>query len=388
MDVSLFIARRIRFRNRIASVAAAVSFLVMIIAVAISSGFRHEIRDSISLLSGDVQLTSSDMNWTGESSPIEKRPSYFGRLQSIPGVESIVPCVYRGGIVKSGDNIHGVMFKGTETDTSLAGLGISVPKRLASLLNLSAGDELTAYFVGERVKVRKFVIRSVYDSIIDSDDNLLIYASLSDMQRVNGWDSESVSALEIHLDSRMTDEKSIIAAAEEAGMAALAFAGEDEASAVASSSVSRYPQLYDWLNLIDFNVFLVLALMTVVAGFNMISGLLIMLFENIPMIGTLKSMGMKDRSIAKIFLSAASHAVLKGMAVGNVIAFLLCLIQSSTHLLKLDPQNYFVSFVPVHLDVLSVLAADAAAYAAIMLLLLIPSFFISGVDPAKTVRVG
>ncbi len=388
MDVSLFIARRIRFRNRIASVASAVSFLVMIIAVAISSGFRHEIRDSISLLSGDVQLTSSDMNWTGESSPIEKCPSYFDRLQSIPGVESIVPCVYRGGIVKSGDNIHGVMFKGTEADTSLAGLGISVPKRLASLLNLSAGDELTAYFVGERVKVRRFVIRSVYDSIIDSEDNLLIYASLSDMQRVNGWDSGSVSALEIHLDRRMTDEKSIIAAAEEAGMTALAFAGEDEASAVAASSVSRYPQLYDWLNLIDFNMFLVLVLMTVVAGFNMISGLLIMLFENIPMIGTLKSMGMKDWSIAKIFLSAASHAVLKGMAVGNAIAFLLCWIQSSTHLLKLDPQNYFVSFVPVHLDVLSVLAADAAAYAAIMLLLLIPSFFISGVDPAKTVRVG
>ena len=388
MDVSLFIARRIRFRNRIASVASAVSFLVMIIAVAISSGFRHEIRDSISLLSGDVQLTSSDMNWTGESSPIEKCPSYFDRLQSIPGVESIFHCVYRGGIVKRCDNIHGVMFKGTEADTSLAGLGISVPKRLASLLNLSAGDELTAYFVGERVKVRRFVIRSVYDSIIDSEDNLLIYASLSDMQRVNGWDSGSVSALEIHLDRRMTDEKSIIAAAEEAGMTALAFAGEDEASAVAASSVSRYPQLYDWLNLIDFNMFLVLVLMTVVAGFNMISGLLIMLFENIPMIGTLKSMGMKDWSIAKIFLSAASHAVQKGMAVANAIAFLLCWIQSSTHLLKLDPQNYFVSFVPVHLDVLSVLAADAAAYAAIMLLLLIPSFFISGVDPAKTVRVG
>lgn len=388
MDVSLFIAHRIKFRNRIASLAVAVSFLVMIIAVAISSGFRHEIRDSISDLSGDIQLTSADVNWTGDTSPIEKTPSYIERLNSISGVESIEPCVYRGGIVKSGDNIHGVMFKGTERDSTLEGLGISVPRRLASLLRISAGDKLTAYFVGEKVKTRKFTVRSIYDSMIDTDDNLLIYASLSDMQRINGWSRESVSALEIHLQPGRRDEKSVRAAAEEAGMAALAFAGEDEASVVASSSMSRYPQLYDWLNLIDFNVFFVLLLMTAVAGFNMISGLLIMLFENIPVIGILKSMGMKDRAISKTFLSAASSAVLKGMAGGNLIAFILCLVQSLTHVLKLDPDNYFVSFVPVHLDVLQILAADVAAYAVIMLLLLLPSLFISGVDPARTVRVG
>lgn len=128
--------------------------------------------------------------------------------------------------------------------------------------------------------------------------------------------------------------------------------------------------------------------MTAVAGFNMISGLLIMLFENIPVIGILKSIGMKDRAISKTFLSAASSAVLKGMAGGNLIAFILCLVQSLTHVLKLDPDNYFVSFVPVHLDVLQILAADVAAYAVIMLLLLLPSLFISGVDPARTVRVG
>jgi lipoprotein-releasing system permease protein len=127
--------------------------------------------------------------------------------------------------------------------------------------------------------------------------------------------------------------------------------------------------------------------MTIVAGFNMISGLLIMLFENISTIGLLKSLGMTDMSISKVFLSSSAVLVLKGMAVGNAIAILFCMIQGTTHLLKLNPENYFVSYVPVHLDMGAVLIADVAAFVVIMLLLLIPSLFISRVDPAQTVRV-
>lgn len=388
MDVSLFIARKLRFRGRIASVSIAVSFLIMIIAVAISSGFRHEIRNGVSSLSGDIQLTSSDMNWTGDSSPVGRHPSYYDRLISIPGVTGIEPYVYRAGILKAGDNIHGVMLKGTASDSTLSGLGISVPVRMASALGLSQGDDVLIYFVGDNVKVRKFNVRSLYDSIIDSDDNLLIYASIGDLQRVNGWGEDSVSALEISLAPSYRTVRGITDASREAGSVALAFAGEDEASVIASSSVDRYPQLYDWLNLIDSNVLFILVLMTVVAGFNMISGLLIMLFENIPMIGTLKSMGMRDRTIARIFLRASSSLVLKGMAAGNLLALAFCGLQSATHVLKLDPENYFVSFVPVHIDLAGIIAADILSYAVIMVLLLVPALFISGVDPAKTVRVG
>lgn len=388
MDVSLFIARKLRFRGRIATVSIAVSFLIMIIAVAISSGFRHEIRNGISYLSGDIQLTSSDMNWTGESSPIERHPSYFDRLMAIQGVTGIEPYVYRAGILKAGDNIHGVMLKGTAADSTLSGLGISVPVRMASYLGLAEGDDVLIYFVGDKVKVRKFNIRSLYDSIIDSDDNLLIYASIDDLQRVNGWGRDSVSALEISLAPSCRSVGEIADASMEAGTVALAFAGENEASVIASSSIDRYPQLYDWLNLIDSNVFFILVLMTIVAGFNMISGLLIMLFENIPMIGTLKSLGMKDRTIARIFLRASSSLVLKGMAAGNLLALAFCGLQSATHVLKLDPENYFVSFVPVHIDLAGIIAADIISYAVIMILLLVPALFISGVDPAKTMRVG
>jgi lipoprotein-releasing system permease protein len=151
--------------------------------------------------------------------------------------------------------------------------------------------------------------------------------------------------------------------------------------------VSRYPQLFNWLTLIDFNVGIILILMIIVAGFNMISGLLIMLFEHISTIGLLKSIGMTDRAIAKVFLSSSAVVVAKGMAVGNALALLFCLIQDTTHLLRLNPENYYVSHVPVEVNLGAVLTADAIAFVAIMILLLIPCFFISKVDPSQTVRV-
>ena len=388
MDASRFIAKRISFKGNIAMVSIAVSFLVMIIAVAVSSGFRHEIRDGVSSVSGDVQLVSAETGWGGEAVPVPMHPSYYGKLAEIPYIKEIEPVIYRGGIVKSGDNIHGVLFKGCRRDSLLSGLGVSVPARLAARLGIAAGDDITAYFVGERVQVRKFHVVSLYDSILDSDENMVVRTSLADLQRLNGWDAGSVSALEFSLSPSFRSVDALEHAAADIGTVAMLYSSPEEPAVTASSAASRYPQLFDWLDLIDFNVLFILVLMTVVAGFNMISGLLIILFQNIPVIGILKSVGMKDRHIAKIFLSASSSVVLKGMAAGNAVALLLCWLQDITKILRLDPQNYFVSYVPVHIDLPLVLAADLGAYAVIMLLLMIPSFFISGVDPAKTVRVG
>lgn len=387
MDASRFIAKRISFKGNIAMVSIAVSFLVMIIAVAVSSGFRHEIRDGVSSVSGDVQLVSAETGWGGEAVPVPMHPSYYGKLAEIPYIKEIEPVIYRGGIVKSGDNIHGVLFKGCRRDSLLSGLGVSVPARLAAKLGIAAGDDITAYFVGERVQVRKFHVVSLYDSILDSDENMVVRTSLADLQRLNGWDAGSVSALEFSLSPSFRSVDALEYAAADIGTVAMLYSSPEEPAVTASSAASRYPQLFDWLDLIDFNVLFILVLMTVVAGFNMISGLLIILFENIPVIGILKSVGMKDRHIAKIFLSASSSVVLKGMAAGNAVALLLCWLQDITKILRLDPQNYFVSYVPVHIDLPLVLAADLGAYVVIMLLLLIPSLFISGVDPARTVRV-
>ena len=364
-------------------VCIAISFLVMIIAVSVSSGFRSEIRNGLSVLSGDIQLTPPNLNVLDQSRPIEREASYIPYIKEVEGVESIMPVVYMAGIVKQGEDIYGVMFKGT-TD---ALEGASVPRSLAQKAGLELGDKLTAYFVGDKVKVRQFEVVSIYDSMIEADDKLIVYTDMTSLQRLSGWSEDQVSAVEICLDQAHKDEDSIFAAYHRIGYAVNAYSDGSEAPVVATSTLSRFPQLFDWLNLIDFNVLFILILMTVVAGFNMISGLLIMLFENISTIGLFKALGMTDRSISKVFLASASVLVLKGMLIGNALAFAFCWLQSKTHILKLDPSNYFVSFVPVKINVGSVMLADIGSFAVIMLLLLIPTLFISKVDPAQTVRM-
>ena len=393
MGVSFFIASRLKFGGKIAGICIAVSFFVMIIAVAVSSGFRREIRDGLSAVSGDVQIAPVDINFLSEDSYMERRPAYIEHLEALDGVSEIVPVIYRAGIVRNGDNIQGVMIKGIPSaedgaeDGEDDGLGVSIPSRLASMLALEEGDGMTTYFVGDRVKVRKFRVESVYDGIAGSDDRLVVFAGIEALQRLNGWDEDMVSALEIRLSDEMRTVRGMEYMEGETGFAAYAYGDEDETSVTASSAVRMYPQLFDWLGLIDFNVLFILVLMTIVAGFNMISGLLIMLFEHISTIGLLKAVGMTDRAIAKVFLLRASSSVLKGMAVGNAAALAFCVFQACTHAIRLDPANYFVSFVPVHADIFAILAADAISYAVIMALLVIPCAFISRVDPARTLVV-
>ena len=393
MDASLFISRRLRFKGKIAMTSIAISFLVMIIAVAVSSGFRNEIRGGISSVSGDIQLKPLNMNLLDSASPVEKDASYIPYIRQMEGVSEVIPVIYRAGIVKNGTDIHGILVKGLpdgflpfENSDSVQ-LAVAIPSRLAEQAGIGEGDRMLTYFVGDKVRARQFNVVSVYDAMVETEAGLIVYASLADLQRLNGWNEGQVSAIEIMLDEDSREEDRISELTEEAGYLAYAYTAEDETTVVASSSVSRNPQIFDWLNLLDFNVLFILLLMTVVAGFNMISGLLIMLFENISTIGLLKTLGMTDRSIAKVFLSSSAVLMIKGMAIGNALAIIFCVVQSSTHILKLNPENYFVSFVPVHLDLGLILTADMVSFAVIMLLLLIPCLFISKVDPADTVRV-
>lgn len=388
MDASLFIGRRLRFKGKIVMTCVAVSFLIMIIAVSVSSGFRHEIRKGISSIAGDVQLTRPDMNYMEEGSPINASPSYLSMIEDLPCTEAVVPAVYRAGIVKDGEDIYGVVVKGRpgRVSDSLA-LAVSVPESFARKAGISVGDRMLTYFVGEKMQVRQFNVAEIYDSGVDPDGKFLIYADIDDMRRLNGWTADQASLLEVMLKPDFKTEKGMKESASQIGFIMNAYEQEEDDTLIASSAISKYPQLFGWLSLIDFNVFFILLLMTIVAGFNMISGLLIMLFENISTIGLLKSLGMTDVSISKVFLSSSAVLVLKGMAAGNAIAILFCIVQDTTYLLKLDPENYFVSYVPVHLDFGMIVVADLAAMAIIMLLLLIPSLFISKVDPAQTVRV-
>ncbi|MCQ2160114.1 MAG: FtsX-like permease family protein [Bacteroidales bacterium] len=387
MNASGFIAGRLRFKGKMAMICIAISFLVMIISVSISSGFRNEIRRGVASFCGDIQLSPLDMNYISEESSISSSPSFLPSILNVDGVTGAEPVIYRAGIVKSGENIHGVLFKGVEGRDSLGGLGVSIPSRLADMLSLKVGDPMLTYFVSERVKARRFTVKDIYPSLLDVDDNLLVYAGLQDMQRLNGWDSTRVSSLEVSLAEAYRPALLMTAAKDEVGSIALLEQGDDDDTMVATSVMDRYPQLFDWLNLIDSNVLLILVLMTVVAGFNMISGLLILLFRSISTIGLLKSMGMTDKAISSVFLRVSSNLVLKGMLIGNGLALLFCLVQGTTHFIKLNPVNYFISYVPVFVNVPFILAADLISYLVIMLLLQLPCRFISKVDPAQTVRV-
>ena len=384
MQAEGFIAARLRVRERMAVVAIAISFLVIIIAVAISGGFRREIRGGVSAVTGDVLLTNTTADLTGSDDPVSAAPSYLAELEAVPGVERIEPVVYRAGILKVGDDIHGAMFKGTQADT--ASLGVRLPASLSERYGLGVGDDLTAYFIGEKVKIRKWRILSVYEDAMATEEGQLLYVPIGDLRRVAEWEGDQASLLEVTLSPRHRGRRAMARATQELGWRATLSAREDEEPLRAVSASERFAQLFDWLDLIDYNVYAILLLMTVVAGFNMISGLLILLFRHVSTIGTLKTLGMGDRAIARVFLRVGARAVAIGMAAGNALALLFCLVQGTTHWIKLNPQNYFVSFVPVHVNLPAILLADLAAFAGILLLLLIPTLFISRVDPARTVK--
>ena len=377
MKAEGFIASRFRFKGRLAVVAIAVSFFVMIISLAISGGFRKEIRRGLSSLSGDIQLVGSE-------EPVSSDLSYYTQLASLPAVKSMTPVIWKPGIVKGPSDISGVLVKGVPMPDSCS-LQARIPSRLARKLQLSKGDSFTTWFVEEKVRARKFTVSEVFESLVDTDENLTIQVPLADLQRLCGWDASECSNFEVMLVPGADPDAVAFS------MSLLAYGNYDAESGEdilrATTAKDKYPQLFDWMQLIDVNVAAIILLMIVVAGFNMISGLLILLFRNISTIGMLKSLGMGNKAIAGVFLRVAARSTGIGMLIGNGAALMFCLIQGTTHLIKLNPANYFVSYVPVSISVPTLILVNVLAFAAIMLLLLIPTLFISKVDPAETVRV-
>ena len=368
--------------------SVAVSFMTVVVALGVTSGFRSSLREGISQITGDIRLGCFGEGSTDVGTPYPFEDGIAGRIRELAEVSSAEPVIVRPGIIKKGDVIQGVMFKGISRDGELDSLGVRLPSDLALRLGVSAGDRLTAYFAGEKVRARVFEVRGTYSGILSGNDNLVVYTSLEDMQTLCGWDSTMASALEVRLKGKFLSPEAIEEASSHIGSLAYeAPPAENGRPLVSTSSVQLYPQIFSWLELIDMNVLLVLGLMIAVAGFNMVSGLLIVLFRNISTIGTLKTLGMSNGSIGKVFLRLSSKVVLKGMVAGNILGIAVCLLQKHTGLLTLDPENYFITVVPITLDWGRILLVDAASYLLIMLILLLPAVFISGVDPARSVRV-
>ena len=413
MNFNWFIAQRIgnkaddtgrlsKTGTAISVVSVAVSIAVIVAVSAVADGFRGEIAGKVRNFSGDVVLAAPGSDILNVAKPIET-PSYLQKIEELPFVERVSGVAYRQGVIKGESEISGLMLKGVDSLYNLESYSISllqgslpeltgkapsnevmVSRSLADVLQLKVGDKITSYFPDEQLKVRRFSVTGIFDTGLEKFDQYLAIGDIRQVVRLNGWGNQ-LSGYEIFLNN----ESAEVSPEQEDAIAEVIYKNSltEDPEVAAVVLQEKYYYLFDWLNLLDLNVVIVLSLMIAVAGFNMVSSLLIMLFERISQIGLLKALGMTNMAVAKVFVAKAAMVVLKGMLWGNVLALSFCIVQEKFHILTLNPRDYFVPWVPVSLEVSSVIITNLVSFAAIMIIMLLPCLFISKVDPASTMRV-
>ena len=414
MNLNLFIAKKIKgsglssTSNGIACVSVAISIAVILAAVAISGGFKKEIGRRAAGFTGEILMTVPGMDYMNDVYPLQADLSYLPDIEKVPWIKAVSEAAYKPGMIKAENDVHGVMFKGVDSTYSLdffadfltegslpdfSGRRMSdqvlISKRLATMLGYGVGDRISVYFIGEQVRVRRLVISGLYDIQLEDLDERLALMDIRQIRRLNGWDEHDVSCLEISLggDGGKAAARRRAEVYDAIGEIIMAKDQPLDAPVVVRQISEIYPGLFDWLALLDLNVLVVMVLMMAVAGFNMISGLLIILFERISMIGLLKALGMRTVSICKVFIYRGGAIVLRGMVWGNVVALVLLAVQKWLKLFRLNPVNYFVDFIPVNLNPLHILLVDAAAFVLMLLIMIIPSLFIARVSPDRTIKV-
>ena len=409
MSASRFIASKLsdgdgrlsHTSNTIAWISVCLSVAIMIIAIAVVAGFKAEIRGRATGFMGSVMLIQPGQAPLNEQYPFSEKLSYRERLAAEPGVTGVSGVAWRSGLIKTDENIDGLYFKGVDSlydfsffdDCLVAGElpdyhgrisnDILLSRTTASKLGFDVGDDVVVYFIGEEVKVRKFRLSGLYDAGLEEIDTRMAVADRRHIQRLNGWAADEVSSIEIRIDP----DASVEAMNERVEGLIYTSMQESDKALFVTNVKKLYGHLFDWLSLLDLNVLMILLLMVVVAGFNMISAILIILFEKISTIGLLKALGMTSREVTKVFLLRAGRLVGKGMLWGNVLGIGLCLIQYWTHIIRLDPANYFVDAVPIRLSLGSILLLDLVAGLLIMALISLSARFIARVSPDRTMRV-
>ncbi len=414
MNLNLFFAKRIgskvdatgklsRTGSIISVVSVSVSIAVIVIVAAIVNGFRKEISAKVRNFSADVVLAAPGNDILNVMRPINDTLSYLEKLTQLPFVDRVNGVAYAHGVIKGDEEISGLLLKGVDstynmnsyktsliqgTLPKLNGKGISneviVSKSLARVLGYNVGDKVTAYFPADQLKVRRFTVTGIFDTGLEQFDQYLVIGDLRHIGRINGWRNR-LSGYEIFLKK----ETGKISKSEEDAIDNVIYSNsltEDPEIAVTIVQ-EKYYNFFDWLNMLDMNVVIILSLMIAVAGFNMVSSLLIMLFERISQIGLLKALGMSNGAVSGIFLTKASMTVLQGMIWGNIVGITFCILQDKYHLIHLNPDNYFVPYVPISMGASSVLLTNLVAFAVIMAVMLLPCHFISKIDPASTMRV-
>lgn len=412
MGLELFIARRIHFSKegdrqvtppavRIAIIGIALGLAVMILSVAIVVGFKKEVRNKVIGFGSHIQITNFDNNSSFESTPIAVSDSLLQALQAFPGVRHVETYATKMGIMKTETDFQGVVLKGVDTDFDWSffrnnlkegemltinpdktSTDVVISRYLSDLLGLKLGDSFLTYFVQEDVRARKFTIAGIYETGFMDYDKLFVLADIKQIRRLNGWDKDQVSGLELLVDNY--DDLDQIA---EDLYFDLVEKQDRVGNAYFTRSVKEMnPMIFNWLGVLDVNVVVILILIFAVAGFTMISGLLIIILERTNMIGILKALGENNTSIRKIFLYISFFLIGKGMLWGNIIGISICLIQSHFRIITLDPSTYYLDAVPIDLNILSLVLLNIGTLCASMLMMLGPSYLITKIDPAKSIR--
>ena len=413
MNLPFFIARRIysdqgdkrkvsRPAIRIATIGVAIGLAVMIVTVSVVLGFKHTIRDKVVGFGSHIQVRNVMTYNGGSQHPICMDDSLTKTINDIEGVASVQRFTMTQGILKTDEDFLGVMFKGVGQEYDMSFLKehltegeipqfsdstshyqLLISQMIADKLRLKAGDKVFAYFIDDGdVRTRRYTISGIYETNMTRFDENLCITDLYTANKLNGWLTNQATGVEI----RVKDFERL-ADTEERFILSINRTIDSQGNILTTDTIYElYPQVFSWLELLDINVWIILALMVCVAGFTMISGLLIIILERTQMIGTLKALGARNKAIRKTFLWFAVFIISQGLFWGNIVGLGIVLVQQHTGLITLDPRTYYVSEAPMELNLPLVVLINIATLLICVFVLIAPSFLISHIHPAKSMR--
>lgn len=413
MNFPLFIAKNIYNSSdktrraskpaiRIATIGVAIGLAVIIVSVSVVLGFKHTIRNKVIGFGSHITVADFMSLQNSELYPITINDSLLKALYKIQGVKHVQRFAYTQGILKTDDDFLGVTLKGVgpEFDSTfihnnmVAGSfpkfsdnsnqqKIILSKTIADKLKMKVGQKIFAYFVNEQgVRTRKFTVCGIYETNLKQFDSQICMTDLYTVNKLNGWEPDQYSGAELEVkDFNLLDNTALNVLGHVKNKV-------DKYGSTYSSAtvIEQNPQIFSWLDLMDLNVWIILALMISVAGVTMISGLLIIILERTQMIGLMKAIGARNRQIRHVFLWFATFIIGKGLIIGNIVGIGLILLQQYTGLFKLDPQTYYVSTVPVEINIPLIIALNLSTLLICVFVLIAPSYFISHINPAKSMH--
>ena len=386
---------------RIATLSVVVGMAVMIVALGVIFGFKRQITSKLTGFGAHVQLVHLDGNSSYETVPISIGQPVVQRIAELDDVSGIYPYAIKAGILRGDEAMQGVVLKGVGPDydwsfferyrvegelprvaDSVRNKEVMLSSRLADMMHLKVGDPFEMLFIQNPPRRDRFRVAGIYDTQFDELDKVMILTDIRNVQRLSGWDSTQVTGFEINTrDFARLDRFT-------AQIDELVFdtPGLDDQLLRAVSIRERYPMIFDWLDAHNVNAAVIITVMLLVALFNMVSALLIILLERTPMIGVLKALGMDNRALQKTFVIRSSFILLKGMFWGNLLGVGLCLLQSYTGWVRLDQAGYFLTTVPIDLDWGWWLLLNVATFVVLVALLALPTLIISLILPEKSIR--